>query len=321
MSGRASRWPRRLLLVLVAAAALAVVFSTWFSHRLLLEVLSGRAFGAPSETISDPMELGFRGDPGKAFGLAFEDVVIDTPLGPAPAWFVPADVGATPASGSAAIFVHGIGGAREDGYPFLPELHAAGLPVLLMTYRNDPGAPAAPEGLRLFGLTEWEDLDASVANLETRGFRRVVLVGASMGGGIVGQFLARSPRAGMVSALVLDAPALDAGMVLRHVTDRLRLPLRSLGARLAIPALSLTHGVNLSQAAVIPVVAEFAGPVLLFHGSADRIVPAASSFALLDARQGGTMFLQTRGDHLQSHLTEPERFAQILRGFLAALPH
>jgi pimeloyl-ACP methyl ester carboxylesterase len=313
------RWPRRLLLVLVAGFCLAVVFSTWFSHRLLVEVLTGRAFAPPVEAITDPLAQGYRGDPEKAFGLAFETLSIDTPGGPAPAWLIPPAAGFA-AGSTAAIFVHGIGGAREDGYPYLRALHAAGLPVLLITYRNDAEAPSAPEGLRLFGLTEWEDLDAAVTFMQGHGAGRFVLVGASMGGGIVGQFLARSPRAGTVSALILDAPALDAPMVLAHITDRLKLPLRSLGAKLAIPAFALTHGANLAQAAVIPVVAEFDGPVLLFHGAADRIVPPAISFAVLAERGGGTMLLHTAGDHLQSHLAEPERFDRILRGFLADLP-
>lgn len=316
MMKKPSPWPRRIILAVTFLAGLAVLFSTWFTHRLMVEVLSGDAFAAPEAGITDPLTLGYRGTPEQAFGLQFEEISIDTPLGTAPAWWVPGTSG----SKTAAIFVHGIGGAREDGYPYLRDLHAAGLPVLLMTYRNDADAPASPEGLRLFGLTEWQDLQAAVTAVQARGIDRIVLVGASMGGGIIGQFLGHSTLADRVSAVILDAPALDFPMVLRHITDRLGLPLRSLGVPLAIPAFALTHGEYLGHAQVIPVLAAFRGPVLLFHGSADRIVPAGISFALLEARQGGTTFLHTRGDHLQSHRTEPERFSALLRDFLAALP-
>jgi len=41
------------------------------------------------------------------------------------------------------------------------------------------------------------------------GARRLVLVGYSMGGAIVSQFMQRSPLAPRVAGLVLDAPALD----------------------------------------------------------------------------------------------------------------
>ncbi|MDQ1847338.1 alpha/beta fold hydrolase [Gemmobacter fulvus] len=311
------RWPRRLLVTAFVLLLLAVVGATWFTHRLMVEVLSGRAFAAPEAAeITDPLTLGYRGDPSRALGLPFTELTVDTPLGPAPAWLVP---GAEQAQ-LGAIFVHGIGGAREDGYAYLRELHAAGLPTLLITYRNDAGAPAAPDGLRSFGLTEWQDLEAAMIALQAQGVQKVVLVGASMGGGIIGQFLARSDLAADVAAVVLDAPALDFPMVLAHVTDRLGLPLRSLGTRLALPAFALTHGANLGQAQVIPVLAAFPGPVLLFHGSADRIVPKETSFALLAARQGQTTFLHTRGDHLQSRAAEPARFSALLAGFLAALP-
>ena len=316
MTPRRSPWPRRLLFAAITLFLIGVVFSTWFSHRLMVEALSGRAFAAPDESITDPLSLGYRGDPMRAFGLPFEEIAVETPIGPAPAWYVPG----APDAKLGAVFVHGIGGAREDGYPYLRELHAAGLPVLMMTYRNDAGAPASGEHLRLFGLTEWEDLDAAVTTLRGRGVERVVLVAASMGGGIAGQFLARSEQSDAVAALVLDAPALDFPMVIRHITDRLGLPLRSLGARLAIPAFAISHGVNMGQAQVLPVVASFDGPILLFHGANDRIVPPAISFDLLRMRQGNTTFLHTSGDHLQSQREAPERFSTLLRDFLADLP-
>lgn len=311
-----SPWPRRLILAVTLLAGLAVLFSTWFTHRLMVQVLSGQAFSDPDASITDPMTLGYRGTPQQAFGLPFEEIAIETPLGAAPAWWVPG----TPGSKTAAIFVHGIGGAREDGYLYLRDLHAAGLPVLMMTYRNDAGAPASPEGLRLFGVTEWQDLQAAVAALQTRGIDRVVLIGASMGGGIVGQFLGHSTLADRVTAVILDAPALDFPMVMQHITDRLGLPLRSIGVPLAISAFALTHGEYMGHAQVIPVLANFKGPILLFHGSADRIVPADISFALLEARAGGTTFLHTRGDHLQSQRAEPDRFSALLRDFLTTLP-
>lgn len=316
MTRRPSPWPRRLLIAAVAIFLGAVVFSTWFSHRLMIEVLTGRAFAAPDPAITDPLTLGYRGDPMRAFDLPFEDVTVETPLGPAPAWFVPGAPGAR----RGAVFVHGIGGAREDGYPYLRAMHEAGLPVLLITYRNDAEAPASGDHLRMLGLTEWEDLDAAMTVLRGRGIEKVVLVAASMGGGIAGQFLARSDQADRVAALVLDAPALDFPMTLRHITDRLGLPLGGLGARLAIPAFALSHGVNLGQAQVLPVVAGFDGPILLFHGANDRIVPPAISFDLLRLRQGSTTFLHTAGDHLQSHRQAPERFSTLLRDFLTALP-
>lgn len=311
-----SRWPRRFLVAALILLGLGVIGSTWFVHRLMTEVLTGRAFANAAQTeVGDPMSLGFRGNPQRALGLSYEDVTVDTPLGPAPAWLIP---GAADAP-FAAIHIHGIGGAREDGYPFLPALIEAGIPTLMITYRGDDAAPAAPDGLHSFGLTEWQDLEAAVALMQARGDRRVVLVAASMGGAIVGQFLHRSALAGDVAGVVLDAPALDFPMVIGHITARLGLPLRQIGVPLALRLFTLTHGTDLTEARVIPALADFPGPILLFHGSADRIVPNDISFALLEARQGQTTFLHTRGDHLQSHRDAPARFNALLADFLAAL--
>src|SRR5690606_16597295 len=92
--------------------------------------------GAPAPTASgDPMQPGYRGDPGQALDLAFEEVVIAGPDGPLPAWFLPG------AARLGAIYVHGGGGARGDGYRLVRQLTEAGLPVLMASYRGDAGAP------------------------------------------------------------------------------------------------------------------------------------------------------------------------------------
>ena len=54
--------------------------------------------------------------------------------------------------------MHGINGDLEAGLRIAPTLHRAGLPSLLITYREDLGAPASPDGLHHMGLTEWRDL-------------------------------------------------------------------------------------------------------------------------------------------------------------------
>src|SRR6218665_3833206 len=111
--------------------------------------------GETREAPGDPVEIGYRGDPMAAFGYAFETVSYPTELGPAEAWAIPA---AAP-SELWAIFVHGIGGIRENGYRMVRTLHEAGVPVVMITYRNDRAAPRADDGLYSFGLGEWKDLE------------------------------------------------------------------------------------------------------------------------------------------------------------------
>src|SRR5699024_2440697 len=119
-------------------------------------------------------------------------------LGPMPAWQVPG-------TGSTwLLFVHGIDGQRESGLRPLPTIVEAGLPTLLITYRNDVDAPARPHGLIALGQTEWRDLEAAADYAITQGATSFVLYGDSMGGSIVTQFVHQSPHAERVVGMVLD---------------------------------------------------------------------------------------------------------------------
>jgi uncharacterized protein len=303
-----------LLLVLALAYPLAGGYVLWRVASGILTVgpLAEALGEAPRP--EDPLALGYRGDPETALGLPFREVEIATPLGPAPAWYVP---GERPLG---AVYVHGIAGAREDGYRALSMLAEAGIPTLLITYRNDPGAPADPSGAYAFGLTEWRDLEAAAAWMEAQGHERLILVAESMGGGIAGQFLARSDLAGNVAALALDAPALDFRGVLVHVAAAIGLPLPALVAPVAELWLAALGPVDLRQARVVDVVAGFDGPLFLAHGTGDRIVPSAISDAVEARREGPTVAVRTGADHLLSYAEEPAAYRAAFADFLARVP-
>jgi alpha/beta superfamily hydrolase len=90
--------------------------------------------------------------------------------------------------------VHGINSDREDDLRIVPILHASGLPALLITYREDVSAPPSPDGHHHMGLTEWRDLQAAASYALAHGAQRLVLVGYSMGGAVVSQFMENSSR-------------------------------------------------------------------------------------------------------------------------------
>jgi pimeloyl-ACP methyl ester carboxylesterase len=264
----------------------------------------------------DPFELGYRGDPQQALGLAFSDVTVSTELGGAPAWLVPSATGSPKLW---AIYVHGIGGLRENGYRQLSVLHEAGIPTLMITYRNDDGAPAAPDHLFSFGLSEWRDLDAAVDWSLANGAERVVLVAESMGGGIVGQFLINSASADKVEALVLDAPALDFTAVIEGRLGAWGLPMAPQLASVALWASRLVRA-DLSKAQSLDVVEAFPGPMFLAHGSTDQLVPVAISDELVARRSGPTTYLRTGANHLLSWKENPQRYRALLLAFLEKLP-
>lgn len=260
-----------------------------------------------------PEDIGYSGDPKVAFGYDFDTVDIPTELGASPAWLVYPALATT---SRWAIVIHGIGGKRENGYRFLPVLYDAGMPSLLISYRNDAEAPLSPDGLYGFGLTEWGDLDAAVQYAIDHGAIDVVLVAESMGGAIVGQFLLQSSLADMVGGIVLDAPALDFTAIASAQMARMGLPLAGVMGRVAVWVSGMMLPIKLGQADTIPVLAAFAGPLFLSHGDHDRVVPVATSDTLAALRPDNTVYLRTGADHIQSWQEDPARYDTALRAFL-----
>ena len=79
---------------------------------------------------------------------------------------------------------------------------------MVITYRNDLGEPESPDGFHWYGQHEWKDLEGAARYALEHGAEELILVGYSMGGGIVMNFLYRSPLANKVEGVILDAPML-----------------------------------------------------------------------------------------------------------------
>jgi uncharacterized protein len=313
------KWLRRLIVALAAIAALYFIGATigatlLLNHLTVPGTVDWSGANNPNPP-SEPTELGYRGDPAAAFALSFETVHYPTDLGPAEAWLVPG----TRADAPWAIYVHGIGGIRENGNKQLTAIKQAGLTTLLIEYRNDRDAPADPRPLYAFGTTEWPDLNAAVSYALANGATSVVIVADSMGGAITGQFLRHSAQADRVTAIALDAPALDLDQVVAATLEQLHLPF---ARELAIASLALfdfTRGSTLSDADTRAELARFPGPLFLSHGSADVLVPVAISDELVPQRQGPTTYLRTGANHLLSYKEDPERYRDEMVAFLESL--
>lgn len=303
------------VLILVALVGYVGITGYFLAHAAvgLLKVGAISTLLATAEPPTDPLALGYRGDPTTALALPFQTVTLDMPLGPTDAWLVPA---ARPEVGRA-IYVHGIAGAREDGYRALSILHEAGWSVLLISYRNDPEAPASPEGTYGFGLTEWPDLEAAVTYLApTDADPKLLIVAESMGGAILGQFLAQSPLASRVQAIALDSPAISFGAVIDHLAAQGDKPLPGVVAATARQILPFKTPLPLAEAEVAAPFQAFPGPLFLAHGSADRIVPQGPSQALAASRSAPTVTLWTEADHLGSYAAGPDAYRTAVQNFL-----
>jgi pimeloyl-ACP methyl ester carboxylesterase len=249
------------------------------------------------------------GDPSADFGLPSKTVSVHGEIGAMPAWFVPAR------GRTWAIVVHGINSTPETGLRVVPALHRAGLPSLLVTYREDLGAPPSPDGFHHMGLTEWRDLGAAARYALAHGARRLVLVGYSMGGAIVSQFIERSPLASKVAGLVLDAPVLDWQAVLSFNATRMGFP--SFLAKPVEWAIGARIDADWESLDAIAHPEDFQLPILLFHGTEDDVVPISTSddFAAKLPRRV-TYFRVPEAGHTEAWNVDPRRYERRLAAFL-----
>ena len=184
-----------------------------------------------------------------------------------------------------------------------------------MSYRNDPGAPPSPDGLTHLGADEWHDLDAAAGYAVQHGARRLTLVGYSMGGAMVCDFLRRSQRAGLVADVVLDSPVLEWRRLLSQAADR------GLPHELLRPAERMVEwaaGVDLSEEDQLAHAARFRRPVLVLHGTADAVVPIADSRELARRLPARVRLVEFPGaGHAGSWRSDPGRYEAVVRAFLA----
>ncbi len=252
----------------------------------------------------------YEGNPREARGLPFRAVSISGELGPMPAW----KIGSR--TRTWAIVVHGINDSPEAGLRLAPFLRHTGLPALLITYRDDIGAPSSPDGLHQMGLTEWRDLESAAEFALANGAKRLVLIGYSMGGAIIAQFVERSRLAKRVAGLVLDAPALDWQAILSFNAEQMGLPGFSskpvewmIGARI---------DADWNRLDAIDHSEDFRLPILLFHGSEDQVVPISTSEAFAQELPAHVTYYRVPGaGHTQAWNVDPMLYEAHLRSFLA----
>jgi uncharacterized protein len=259
----------------------------------------------------------YSGDPGQSLGLPFRTIGVPDQLGPMPAWLIPAAPGAPSAAHRTwAIVVHGHNDNRQNDLRIAPTLRQTGLTSLLISYRNDLGAPKSLDGLYHLGETEWVDLQAAVRYALAHGARRVVLIGYSMGGELITQFMQRSRLSSDISALVLDAPVLDWPPLFEYNAEQMGLP-GFLGEPVEwmIDARVSPDWDNLDA---LQHPEDFHLPILLFHSTEDELVPISTSddFAAKLPRWV-TYYRVPIVGHTESWNLNPRLYNRRLQGFLA----
>lgn len=276
----------------------------------------------------------FAGHPRDSLGLPSQDVDIAAEIGVLQAWKVPAS-GDAPASGEApagagrkhrwAILVHGRGAPREECLRAVPVLHDLGFTALIPLYRNDIGAPPSSDGRYSLGLSEWRDLEAALLYAVEAGAREIVLFGWSMGGAIILQMLDRSWLSDRVTAVVLDAPVIDWGDVLRHHGGLHKIPgpIGSLsryliGRRSARRLVGVHEPIDVALTNWEHRADELKHRTLLIHSLDDEFVPAGPSISLAAKRPDLVRFEPWHeARHTKEWNVDPERWDAVVTSFLS----
>lgn len=229
-----------------------------------------------------------------------------------------------PGTGSVwGIMVHGKGSAPDEQFRMMRATEALGMPSLSIRYRNDKGAPAAPDQTHGYGATEWPDVQAAVDYAVENGATGIVLSGSSMGGAIVASYLRNAEDTSLVRAVLLDSPMLDFDATIDYGAEQILvsgqsavprtvtwLAKRLAGVRFGVDWGALDYNDDTEWAAV---------PTLVFHGDADLTVPVEVSRDFAE-RDSDVTYVEAKGvGHVESWNPDPEAYESMVVDFLAPL--
>lgn len=266
--------------------------------------LSSWFYESPSELVED-----------------WQEVSVQTELGPAPAWLVPSR---SPTS-QWVVQVHGRGVDRREPLRAIPVFQRAGYTSLLLSYRNDGVAPESPDRRYALGDTEWKDVEAGIRFAVDHGARDIVLMGWSMGGALVLQAVTRSPLSDRVRGIVLDSPVVDWVRVLRHQAGSLGVPAAI--AAIVFRLISRPWGrfltgqaqaIDLDRLDFVRRATELQVPILLLHSESDSYVPYAGSQLLAESRPDIVTFeMFTGAGHTRLWNYDSERWESAIARWLS----
>jgi fermentation-respiration switch protein FrsA (DUF1100 family) len=210
------------------------------------------------------------------------------------AWYLPPLGPSAPEGERAAlVFCHGNAGDIADRLDSIPDLHAAGLAVLLFDYRGYGQSEGKPTeaGTYADAIAAYDWL----ANEADPRPDRILVYGESLGGAVAIE-LAQRRR---VDALVVESAFASLGRM---------------GAELYpwLPARLLARG-RYDNAAKI---GALACPLLLIHSPDDEIVPFAHGRALFEAATEPKEFLTTAGGHNDGGFRLEEAWREQVIAFL-----
>ena len=257
-------------------------------------------------------------------GVEYSEVQIETPVGAAPAWLIPAER----QTGRWLIGVHGRGVRRQECLRAVDVARRCGYTSLLVSYRNDGDAPLSDDGRYGLGDTEWPDVDAAIEYAIANGATEIVLMGGSMGGAISLQVATRSPHAHILKGIILESPVVNWADTINYQTDASHAPRvvsaaarHLIGASWARGLTGQSVSIDLARLDFVARADELTLPILLMHSADDGYVPPYASRALALARPDIVTFDEfTVARHAKLWNYDAERFNEDIGGWLNRLP-
>ena len=227
------------------------------------------------------------------WGLPAQPVALKTPDHETlEAWWIPSPEADSPVL----LMFQGRRGLRYWYLNNIKGLWEAGFAVMLFQYRgygNSTGDPSE-EGLIIDGLTALEWLQGRI------GSRPVILLGRSLGGAVAAQIAARVKPAG----LVLESTFTSIPAMARSFVD--------------FPGVELLVFTDFDTKAAIE---GSKVPLMVIHGTADRLVPFAMGRSLYDAAATPTKFFHAvnGGRHWNTFRMAGGQYYQWFRNFMTEL--
>lgn len=256
-----------------------------------------------------------------ALGLPVEEVVAPGPLGDLPGWVFP---GEGPDADRWVVIVHGRGSTRTSGLRAVDVVTGrAGHSSLVVSHRNDPGAPPSPDGYGHYGDTEWRDLEAWLTWLaDTRDPTHVTLYGLSQGGSVVAACLRRCEEIPRIDRAVLDSPLLS-----MHATLELQAEARGIPGPVIGPLLLATEvvvdlrgGPDFDRLEHVEPLVGLDLPILVLHGRDDDTVPIEPSRRLARADPAQVDLHAHDGGHVRGWNLQREAYSTHVVEFLEDSP-
>lgn len=225
-------------------------------------------------------------------GLPYEEIEVKGPSGLLPAWYVPAPGGVP---GPGVVLVHGWGANRASLLPEAAYLHRCGFHCLLFDVRGHGANPV--EHAPLTSVEFGEDAVAAVDALASRpAVRKIGTFGRSMGAG--GAILAAAQDSRVRAVVSVSCPAAPV-LLTRDVfrLARLRIPRLLIGplAEFTTRVFVRPRGYPLGRTDPRRALERYLGPVLLAHGTADRVIAPTEVALLAEAARAARDALPSTG--------------------------